>query len=56
MLTVGCGDLLGTIDCTGLAVHVQAVLFAYFDAVLSMLVADAKKEGRYSEGVVDVVG
>ena len=40
----------------GLAVHKQNLLFAYFVEVLEMLIAQAKKDGRYSEGVVDVTG
>jgi hypothetical protein len=40
----------------GLEVHRQNLLFAYFVEVLEMLIEQAKKDGRYSEGVVDVTG
>lgn len=40
----------------GLAVHQQALLFANFVEALEALVAKAKLEGRFSEGVVDIVG
>lgn len=40
----------------GLAVQRQSLLFAYFSEVMERLVAEAKQEGRFNEGVVDIVG
>ena len=40
----------------GLEVHQQALVFAHFAEVLEVLVTQAKLEGRFSEGVVDIVG
>eukprot|EP00039_Didymoeca_costata_P003109 m.65130 g.65130 ORF g.65130 m.65130 type:complete len:1396 (-) comp11709_c0_seq1:101-4288(-) len=40
----------------GLPLHRQALLFAYFSEVFALLISDAKAEGRYNEGVVDITG
>jgi len=37
-------------------VHDQNVVFSYFSATLDRVIAQAKKEGRYDTGIVDVVG